>query len=315
MPYNSIIDRTGASALMPEDFSREIIQNVAQGSQVLPLMRKLPNMSTKQRKMAVLSSLPTAYFVTGDTGLKQSSEVDWSNKYINAEELAVIVPIPEAVLDDSQYDIWGEVRPLIEEALGVAIDAAILFGTNAPTDWPDDIMTGITAASHTVDHSSFSGDYYDEIMGESGVLSLVEADGFEVNGHVAELAMKSRLRGLRDGSTGAPIFMTSMQDRTQYQLDGSPMYFPRNGAWNSATAMMISGDWNQAVYAIRQDITTKVLDQAVIQDGAGNILYNLAQQDMVALRVVMRLGWQLPNPLSRLNQTEATRYPFAALVP
>ena len=35
---------------------------------------------------------------------------------------------------------------------------------------------------------------------------------------------------------------------------------------------------------------------------------------MVALRCVMRLGWQLPNPVTQLNSTD-TRYPFAALVP
>jgi len=54
---------------------------------------------------------------------------------------------------------------------------------------------------------------------------------------------------------------------------------------------------------------------AVIDDGAGNILFNLAQQDMVALRVVMRLGWALPNPVNRVNPNAATRYPFAILEP
>ena len=64
-----------------------------------------------------------------------------------------------------------------------------------------------------------------------------------------------------------------------------------------------------------QDVTYKVLDQAVIQDPSdGSILYNLAQEDMVALRVVMRLGWEIPNPVNALNETE-TRFPFASLKP
>lgn len=326
MPYDSLISRSGATALMPEDVSREIIQGAVEQSAVLSLARRLPNMTQKQRRMPVLSSLPTAYFVDGDTGLKQTSEVAWANKYIDAEELAVIVPIPEAVLDDADYDIWGEVQPRVAEAIGVAIDQAVLFGTNAPSAWPDDILTAATAASNVVDESTqvaAGDDLYDIILGASGVVSLVEADGFMVNGHVAALTMRGKLRGLRekvyDGSStiagGAPLFTASMQGANQYMLDGSPIAFPRNGAINPATALLFSGDWSQVVYAIRQDITYKVLTEATLQDAAGNIVYNLAQQDMVALRAVMRLGWQVPNPINRVQQTEANRYPVAVLVP
>ena len=46
----------------------------------------------------------------------------------------------------------------------------------------------------------------------------------------------------------------------------------------------------------------------------GEIVYNLAQDDMVALRVVMRLGWEIPNPVNALDETE-TRFPFASLKP
>jgi hypothetical protein len=36
---------------------------------------------------------------------------------------------------------------------------------------------------------------------------------------------------------------------------------------------------------------------------------------MVALKLHMRLGFQLPNPINRVNTNAATRYPFAVLVP
>lgn len=77
---------------------------------------------------------------------------------------------------------------------------------------------------------------------------------------------------------------------------------------------MIVGDFTQAVYSIRQDITYKVLDQAIIQNPSdGEIMYNLAQEDMVALRVVMRLGWEIPNPITALQPDETVRFPFAAI--
>lgn len=313
MPFNSVISRTNADSLIPEDVSREIIQGVTEASMVMRLARRAPDMSRKQRRMPVLSTLPTAYFVNGDTGLKQTSNVSWDDKYLNAEELAVIVPIPEAVLDDSDYDIWGEVRPRIIEAMGVAFDAAVLHGTNAPADWPDDLLTSATAASNTVTLGA-GADIYDDIMGTSGVISKVEADGFMVSGHIAALSMRARLRGLRDAN-GQPMFNATMQEATRYQLDGEPVEFARTGALSTSAALMFSGDWQQLIYAMRQDITWKLLDQAVIQDGSGNILYNLPQQDMVAVRAVMRIAWQVPNPINRVQQTEASRYPFAVLLP
>jgi HK97 family phage major capsid protein len=311
--YNSLIDRSSdAAALIPEAVSQEILQAVPTASAVMQLARRLPNMSRKQQRLPVMSAMMDAYFVTGDTGLKQTSEITWENKYIYAEELAVIVPIPEAVLDDSAYDIWGEVRPRIAEAMGKAFDAAVLHGTNAPTNWPDDLVTGATAASNTVTLGT-GADIYDDVMGASGTLATVEADGYMANGHLAAPTMRARLRGLRD-SNGQPIFMRSMVDRTVYELDGMPVQFAANGAVDATAAHMFSGDWSQLVYAIRQDITYKLLDQAVITDSAGNIVYNLAQQDMVALRAVMRLGWQLPNPVNAVQETAASRYPFAVLL-
>lgn len=313
MAYNSLITRSDVDALIPEDVSREIIQGMPVNSAVMQLARRLPNMTTAQRRMPVLSGLISAYFVTGDTGLKQTSEAAWSNKYINAEELAVIVPIPEAVLADQDYDVWGEIRPRIVEAFGIAFDAAVLYGTNAPDDWPTDLVSGATSASHTVTIGT-GVDLYEDIMGENGTLAFVEQDGFNVNGHVASMTMRSKLRGLRDAN-GVPIFVRTMQAATPYELDGAPVIFPQNSAVDAAQSLLISGDWNQLVYSMRQDITYKLLTEAVIQDASGNIIYNLAQQDMVALRAVMRLGWQLPNPINRLQPTEASRYPFAVLLP
>lgn len=311
--YNSIIDRSGAQALMPEEVSREIIDGVAEQSSIMRLATRAANMSRKQRRVPVLSTLPTAYFVTGDTGLKQTSQVAWANKYFNAEELAVIVPIPEAVLDDADYDIWGQIRPKIMEAFGVAFDGAVLYGTNAPADWPDDILTSATTAGNAVTLGT-GNDLYDDIMSENGIISAVEQDGFMPNGHIGALSMRGKLRGLRSAD-GQPIFKSNMTGKEPDQLDGFPILFPRNGALDPAQSLMFSGDFTQIAYAMRQDITYKILSEAVIQDSEGAIVYNLAQQDMVALRAVMRLAWQVPNPINRIQSTEANRYPVSVLKP
>src|SRR5689334_15242102 len=126
MAYNNLISRTGAQATIPEQVSNAIMKTVQNDSAALQLFTHIP-MSSNQTRMPILSALPTAYFVNGDTGLKQTTEVDWSNKYLNAEEIAAIVPIPEAVLNDAAdtgFDVWGSVQPLISQAIARVLDAA-----------------------------------------------------------------------------------------------------------------------------------------------------------------------------------------------
>ena len=311
--YDQYISRSNAASLIPEAVSREILQSVPEQSAVMRFARRLPDMTAAQLRMPVLAGLITAGFVDGDTGLKPTSTISWENKYINAAELACIVPIPEKVLDDAGYDVWGEVRPRIVEAMGKAFDQAVLYGTNAPADWPDGIVPDAVAAGHGVTYNA-GGDLYDNIMGEGGVMGLVEEDGFTVTGHIAALNLRAKLRGLRD-LQGQPLFMRTIQAATAYELDGVPVEFPRNGAVDPAQSLLISGDFSQLVYAIRQDVTYKVLTESVIMDANKTIVYNLPQQDMVALRVVMRLGWQVPNPTNNVNTNAGTRYPFAVLLP
>lgn len=311
MAYNNLIDRTGVASLVPIEYSMELMDMVSsEGSVVMRLARRLRNMARYQQKMPVLSAFPIAYFVNGDTGLKQTTEVSWEDKNIYAEEIAAIVPIPESVLDDVDLDIWGEIKPLIIEALGLVIDNAVLYGTNKPSTWPTAIVTDAVSKSNNVALGA-GADIYEDILGEGGSISKLELDGFMATGHVAHLTMRSKLRGLRDADGGL-IFTPSPQAANNYVLDGMQIEFPLNGT-ASSTYPLISGQWNQLVYAMRQDITWKILTEAVIQDGSGNIVYNLAQQDMIALRVVMRLGFQLPNPINRINETAATRFPFAVL--
>ena len=291
------------------------MQGAVAESAILRMARRLPNMSSKTQTINVLDALPTAYWVNGeatDSGatdaMKQTTNMAWDKKKLYAEEIAVIVPIPEAVLDDSSYDIWGEVRPRLTEAFGKVIDEAILFGKNKPSTWRQGVVPTAIEAGNGVAATS---DVFADIMGTGGVIAKVEEDGFIPNGAMAAIQMRARLRGLVDAN-GQPIFKTDMQGSTRYALDGMDMYFPQNGAFDPTQALLIVGDWSQLVYAIRQDMTFKIFTEGVIQDpSSGDIKYNLMQNDMVALRAVMRLGWEIANPLTAYNAALLNPFPFA----
>lgn len=309
----NIINREKAEALIREQVTPAILQDVPKQSAFLQMARRLPNMTSNQTRMRVLDVLPLAYFVNGDTGYKQTTDMGWDNVFVTAAELAVIVPIPEAVLSDAEFDIMGEVTPRVTEAMHKKVDGAIIFGIDRPSEWDADIITRARQAGNNVAVSG-TADMYDLILGEGGAFAKVEESGFDVSGAVGGLGLKAKLRGLRT-TDGIPLFQTAMQQAAQYTLAGVPLEFPKNGAFDNSIAQLIVGDFSQAVFSIRQDITVKILDQAVIQDpSTKEIVYNLAQQDMIAIRVVMRLGWALPNPASQLDPNR-TACPFAYIEP
>lgn len=308
-----ITSRADAEALIQEQLIATIQQDAPKQSIFMQLARKLPNMTSKQTRIPVLDMLPMAYWVNGDTGMKGTTQQAWDNVFLTAEELAVIVPIPEAVVDDAGFDIMGEIQPRVMEAIGLRVDGATIFGVNRPASWRADILTTARQAGNNVAPGT-SPNYYDLLLGEGGIIGKVEESGRMVTGAVSSMAMRAKLRGIKDND-GRPIFKSDMQGSTQYALDGAPMYFPQNGSFDQTRAQLIVGDFSQAVYAIRQDVTVKILDQGVIQDpDTKQIVYNLAQQDMIALRVVFRMGWALPNPATRMD-TGRTLCSFAYLEP
>ena len=296
------IDKTNVESLIDTQVANEIFQGVVRESKALSMFRRLPNMTSDKTKLRVLDSLPIAYFVDESTnnGRKNLTKMAWDKKYINAAELAVIVPIKENVLNDTSIDIWSEVKPRIVEAFGKKIDNAIFNGTDKPADWRAGLIPSIVTAGAEVTEGD---NLYSDI---NDVMTKVEESGYNVTGLLGGVGLKGKFRMLTD-TTGQPIKGT--------EIDSLPKAFLDNGAWDKTKSVLIAGDFSQAVYAIRQDVTYKVLTEAVIQDpSSGDILYNLAQDDMVALRVVMRLGWEIPNPVNALNET-TKRFPFANLKP
>lgn len=297
------IVRNDVDALIETQVANEIFEGTIRQSKALSMFKRLPNATSDKTKLRVLDSLPIAYFVdeTTNNGRKNITKLAWDKKFINIAELAVIVPIKENLLNDSSIDIWATVRPRVEEAFAKKIDQAMFFGTDKPTDWRDGLVPSIETVGAEVEETQ--NGLYSDI---NDAMTKVEESGYEVNGILGGTGLRGKFRMMLD-TTGQPLNTTEIGSIRREFMD--------NGAWNKAKTTLVVGDFSQAVYSIRQDITYKVLTEAVIQDPSdGSIVYNLAQDDMVALRVVMRLGWEIPNPVNAENETDA-RFPFASLKP
>lgn len=312
MAYDNVISRADAQARIPEQVSSAMLKSLANESAARALFTQIP-VGTNQTRFPVLSALPVAYWVSGDTGLKQTTEINWANKYINIEEIAAIVPIPEAVLDDASFDVWGEVQPLLEQAIGRTLDSAVFFGTNAPGTFPTNVGAAAVAAGNTVNRGTNNA-ALGGIVGDVGdAVGLAEADGFDLRAGIANRSLRGFARKARNTQGDRYDEITITPDSVT--LDGVEFRFPMRGQWpsGSTSAEAIMFDPSEFVLGVRQDITYKVLDQAVIQDNTGAIVYNLAQQDMVAMRVVFRVGWQVANTLNYDQPTEGSRYPAAVV--
>jgi HK97 family phage major capsid protein len=315
--YNDLISTADALALMPTEQRMEIIKATLDESFAMRLCRKLRNMSSKTTTMKVSSELAQGGFVNAPSGgqaggLIATTSANWEDVVMTAEKIATFAVIDNDTLADSEVDIFTEVKAQVSADIAKRFDAAVLAGTGAPASWPvGGIRQHAVGAGNNIALGA-NPDLYDDILSEGGCFALAEADGFGVNGAVASVGMKSRMRGLRDAN-GQPIFNSDPMSKMGYALDGQPLGFPTHGGFPTANSYLIAGDWQNAVWAMRQDLDIKLITEGVLTDLSGNITHNLSQQDMVALRFTIRLGFALPNPVNQLQPTKANRSPFAVL--
>jgi HK97 family phage major capsid protein len=305
--YNKVQSRD--ADLVPPDISYQIIQDSAKSSAALALGRRVP-MSTKKSRVSVIDAFPDAYWVDGDTGLKQTTNMSWAHIWMEAEPIATLVVIPDEYVDDAAVPLWAEIRPRVAEAIGKALDNAIFWGISKPTTWTTDYLyKGIVTAGNTKTETSDLG---------ADIASLAETmaiDGVNVNGFASRPGFRWKLSQLRVAN--APVYSTSLDGNVltadvPESLYGMPLRPVENGTWQSTKATLIMGDWSKLYVGVRQDIAYSIHTDAVITDADGKVVFNAMQQDSKIMRVVARYGYTIVDPSSSLANRP---FPFAALRP
>lgn len=314
MAYNNLISRSDSSALIKREDFNEIMKAATHQSACMQVFRKVP-VSTNQSRVPVLDVLPSSYWVSPtDSGRKQTTEANWTAKYINIEEIAAIIPVPITVAEDiasGSFSLNAEVLPLLAEAMAVLLDDTIINGTSTPATWPSAIATAAAAAGNTVargTNAASKGGYVQDVV---DLFGKVEEDGFEPTAIISTRRFKKYLRASRDTTGQKLMDITGDAD----MIMGIPLTYasPDVMPITADTLELVVLDARQFLMGVRQEMRLDVFNSGVITDAAGLVLYNLMQDDLTAVRVTMRVGWVCANAVNRAQATEADRYPAAYL--
>lgn len=269
------------TGFVPKEQAKEIMKDVARGSSVLRLSKVEP-MKSDTKTFPVMAEGPGAYWV-GEGERIQTSKAQWIFPEMKAKKLAVIIPVTKEKLKDTTINVFSELKGPIAEAFYVAIDAACIFETNSPFA-RSIYKAAVDAENYVVDGTSESLD-----LDVSDTMALVEDAGLDVNGFAAHYGVKNRLRKLRDAN-GNALYVPGTDQNEFYS---SPIEFSRNGAWDKEKAEIVAGDWSKSLVGIRDGIEYEILKEATLQgtlDADGKPI-SLAEQDMVAIKATMRLGF------------------------
>jgi HK97 family phage major capsid protein len=254
----------------------------------------------------VIPTLGTSVSVkwTGETEKKQSTQPKFSIVTQTLKKLAAIVPMSEEILEDSAINLTQLIAALFAEAVAKEEDIQFFAGTGSP--WTGILNNGLV----------------NKVVQSSGAASQVTVDDLidmedatptgALNGakYYFHRTIKSVLRKLKD-KNGQYILVAAANGQPA-TLNGYPYEcsdaFPALNTIQDGDQYILFGNLKQgAIFGDKQQLRVKLLDQATITDTDGSTSINLAEQDMVALRIVERVGYVVALPKA-LTVLEADAY-------
>jgi HK97 family phage major capsid protein len=241
-------------------------------------------MTSDKKKFSIMTEGAGAYWV-GETERIRTSKASWIFPEMEAKKLAVIIPVTKEKMNDTTINVFEELKPSIAEAFYKAIDGACLFGTNSP--FTKNIFGIADTAGHKVALETNGAGKID--LDVSDVMALIEDAGLDVNGFAGHYGLKNTFRKLRDAN-GNALYVPGVDQNEFYN---NPIEFVRNGAFDKTKAELIAGNFSYSLVGIREGIEYQILTEATLQSVtmADGKPLSLAENDMVAIKATMRLGF------------------------
>ena len=302
-------DGSGSDAgfTIPEPLANEVIrlQSVGYGRARQLFGYNLLTRGNTKRVTALGSTL--SVFWTDEGEKKGSSQPTFDLVTLALKKLTVIVPFTEEVIEDSGVDLTGLVAQLIREAVDKEVDLQFFNGDGT-------VWTGIFNDTSIPTDEMDAGDVGSDLTAEH-IIALADNTPLGVNGKYAmHRTVLSKIRTLKDGDgrylynplAGEGAFGT-INGYPVELIEAAPTYASSLTGVNKP--MIMFGDFQRGVaYGEKSDLRLKLLDQATITDVDGSTPINLAEQDMMALRAVQRVGMKvtLASAMRRLVTGDAS---------
>ncbi|MCK9629320.1 MAG: phage major capsid protein [Bacteroidales bacterium] len=227
---------------------------------------------------------------TGEGDAKTSTQPKFTVVTQVLKKLAAIVPMTEEILEDSGIDLVALIGELIVEAVSKEEDTEFFVGDG--TVWTGILYNG-SVNSVTTATGSLSADDLLDMQDKTPAGALANAKYFM---HRSTFNACRKLKG----DDGQYIVQSPVGDQPA-MIWNRPVVLveamPEYGTLTADDEFVIFGDLKTAaILGDKQQIRTKLLTEATIHDTDGQTGINLAEQDMVALRFVERVGYVLAVP-------------------
>jgi HK97 family phage major capsid protein len=288
------------SGVIPEQFSATIIEEAAQQSAALTLGSRVP-MGTGISHMPVPRAFPQAAFTSGPGARKPFTSLKVGQETLTAEEIAATVAIPDQWLEDASIPLWNWARPRLAEAIAIAFDAAVFFGTDAPSTYP---AGGLVANATAIAPGRDPVDTVNNAMG------AVEAQGLQVTGHAADLTVKSALRGVRDDTGALLLGFDQAGEGLRQSLYGLPISYQ---SFSERTPDYFTGAWRNLIVGVRSDIRYQLSTDGVIADDQGRVTISAYQDNVTLMKVWARFAVAILHPVTVRQPDGAVPFAVSAI--
>ncbi|MEH2948983.1 phage major capsid protein [Sporofaciens sp. JLR.KK001] len=263
---------------IPEKYQNMILKEVMENSKVMQLA-KYEEMDSKEKKFEYFAKGPGAYWV-GEGEKIKTSKAQWLQVKMVAKKLGVIIPCSREFLHYKMSDFFEVMKPKIAEAFYKKFDAAAILDVENPF-------------LHAVEKSvKASGNVIDGVLNYDNILEmedLLTDEDYDVNAFISTKKNRSTLRNTHRIENG--VIVESLYDRSANTLDGQPVADLK--ALDKGT--IYAGDFDYMYYGIPYGMSYKISEEAQLstltnEDGTP---VNLYEQELVALRVTMDVGFMI----------------------